>query len=795
MYDLINKSDEIMRTLKIFWILSVSVGLIAVAGHTSLLMASSSPSHSTHFDSVKGPGLPLNGNGCYECHADGILQCQSRPLFADGSFLETTQVCDNCHSPGGAFDGVAMAQDNWAGGIYEADGKTLKSDKEQWCATCHDDQPGNSEYDGTGIYAPNVIGNNVDYGYYATGHGVHGFVECLDCHDADRPHIDGEARTYEVSDDNTVDQAVVTPYVVGYRLEDGAMNIPTPGWTGEPTLQTENYTLCFSCHNPEEVWGTAYWDVSHTNFWNNKNYVGNQHNYHLRVKPTRADSDWDGVRDSREGCTTCHNVHGPPNPAMIRHGELISTPGTLDKVPALDFIYLGDPPAGQEATATFTAASLAGGDYNVYAWWTAEIPLYRATDATYTVNYTGGTDEVIVDQTTNGPGGGQWNLLGTYPYDPGATGSVVLDNDFASDGFLVVADAVRWEKVGGGDEVIVDNLSATFTDDHNVWETYEGHEETWGSDFRAIRDHKAPVADESATLADSRGGWMRHRGGDIPQNYVCVTCHSYDPTTQYERTVKLWPRVYTFPGASDDILPNDGTGQSIITVLVADPDDNLSTVTIDLSPIGGSNVHPMTDIQDGKWQYTWNVAQGTLVDIYEFEIKATDSEGNTGTGKVTITVFEPGAIYVDDPDAVVIPDCVESCDPAIEWVHYSNAQQYGTGFRYKLKDAAGTGTMTWTPDLPEAGQYNVYAWWAAENGYYRSENVPYTVYYDGGSERVEVDQTTSGPGGGQWNYLGTWTFAVGTSGYVVLSDDATDAPLPGGATVVAGDAIKWVPAQ
>ena len=58
-----------------------------------------------------------------------------------------------------------------------------------------------------------------------------------------------------------------------------------------------------------------------------------------------------------------------------------------------------------------------------------------------------------------------------------------------------------------------------------------------------------------------------------------------------------------------------------------------------------------------------------------------------------------------------------------------------------------------------------------------------------------MNQTTGGPGGGQWNYLGTWTFAAGTSGYVVLSDDATEAPLPGGATVVAGDAIKFVPAQ
>ncbi|GAI09912.1 unnamed protein product, partial [marine sediment metagenome] len=46
------------------------------------------------------------------------------------------------------------------------------------------------------------------------------------------------------------------------------------------------------------------------------------------------DSDWNGTGDSEYTCTACHNVHGPPNQAMIRHGELI------DKVPALNFTYL-----------------------------------------------------------------------------------------------------------------------------------------------------------------------------------------------------------------------------------------------------------------------------------------------------------------------------------------------------------------------------------------------------------------------------------------------------------------------
>jgi len=52
------------------------------------------------------------------------------------------------------------------------------------------------------------------------------------------------------------------------------------------------------------------------------------------------DSDWDLYADSSQSCPACHNVHGSPSARMVRHGELISTYGTQDKVPALEFYYL-----------------------------------------------------------------------------------------------------------------------------------------------------------------------------------------------------------------------------------------------------------------------------------------------------------------------------------------------------------------------------------------------------------------------------------------------------------------------
>jgi hypothetical protein len=96
--------------------------------------------------------------------------------------------------------------------------------------------------------------------------------------------------------------------------------------------------------------------------------------------------------------------------------------------------------------------------------------------------------------------------------------------------------------------------------------------------------------------------------------------------------------------------------------------------------------------------------------------------------------------------------------------------------------AAGDGscTATWIPDLPAVGSYNVYAWWKAETN--RATNAKYKIYYDGSSQTIEVNQEINGD---RWNYLGTYPFAAGTSGYVVLSDDANE--------YVIADAIKFEP--
>jgi len=296
-----------------------------------------SGTHVAHLEASYGPLIA----SCDACH-----DMNNFPLFSDGQNLANTTVCDPCHSPGGAYDGVndpnIGAKGNWVSGVYN--GSAFQAGKEKWCVGCHDDDPSVLN----GVSAPNIAGDDTSFGYYKTGHGKHGneqAVTCLACHDPALMHVDGEARTYAAAADN---------YQAGYRLKsvDGEAPMEVPRPSSSPTAP-EQFRLCFSCHD-----STPFMTMAGTTVTNFRSDVDdscvprdpssnliNQHWYHLQSGGAyfRWDSDWDGTAyDSLLSCAACHNVHGPklkddpnyPNishvPAMIRTGELIGRESALN---------------------------------------------------------------------------------------------------------------------------------------------------------------------------------------------------------------------------------------------------------------------------------------------------------------------------------------------------------------------------------------------------------------------------------------------------------------------------------
>jgi hypothetical protein len=302
--------------------------------------------HETHMTAPEGPGI----TDCFVCHAalvDGD-HLNNLASFASGVDtngngnidLDETDVCDTCHSPDGPFDGATEAIANWASSASVS------------CEGCHDN--GTSVVQG--VSAPPVAGDNVTWGYYATGHGRNHVMTCDVCHDNAAPHFDGVARTYSAASDN---------YQAGFRLKDvgGLPPLEIPQVqpdTVNPYDDPPLWELCLSCHDryallggPTAPPGPYYSAEFRTNFRSDASVIipdglgtdiaphsmtgavdFNSHYTHVLGPPQYYDSDHDGTVDSYGSCVACHNVHGGTSPVMVRDGKLIGIE------PALNFSYV-----------------------------------------------------------------------------------------------------------------------------------------------------------------------------------------------------------------------------------------------------------------------------------------------------------------------------------------------------------------------------------------------------------------------------------------------------------------------
>ena len=191
------------------------------------------PPGDPYYGAAYGPQIA----SCNDCHPASFVG-----VFTDSKSFAYTNVCDTCHSPGGAYNGVndpnIGAKPNWALPAFLRGGD-FQTGKEKWCVGCHDDVPSVIN----GVSAPNIVGDDIDYGYYKTGHGkyVSESITCLSCHDPDSEHVvDGVARTYSAAADN---------YQAGYRLKSvggqAPLVIPRPA----TPVTADQFRQCFSCHD------------------------------------------------------------------------------------------------------------------------------------------------------------------------------------------------------------------------------------------------------------------------------------------------------------------------------------------------------------------------------------------------------------------------------------------------------------------------------------------------------------------------------------------------------------------
>jgi hypothetical protein len=169
--------------------------------------------------------------------------------------------------------------------------------------------------------------------------------------------------------------------------------------------------------------------------------------------------------------------------------------------------------------------------------------------------------------------------------------------------------------------------------------------------------------------------------------------------------------------------------------------------------------------------YTWTVSA--------YDAGNNFSSESTPTNGTTPALGGPVDVLVDDADGLPWVSITGAWD-----VLTSQPGYWGNDFLSDGDTAKGTKSVTFSPLLPQAGDYAVYAWYPNVGGayYYFPSNVPTDIVHGGATNTVYLDEQISG---GAWNYLGTFSFNSGTNGWVRIRTDGTSG-------YVMADAFRFV---
>ena len=136
----------------------------------------------------------------------------------------------------------------------------------------------------------------------------------------------------------------------------------------------------------------------------------------------------------------------------------------------------------------------------------------------------------------------------------------------------------------------------------------------------------------------------------------------------------------------------------------------------------------------------------------------------------------PG-IVVDETSAVLVGS----------WQYSTHTPPYvGLGYIHDQKAGKGEKSATFTPDLPQAGWYEVRL--AHCYNVRRSTNTPVTIHHADGDTTMRINQQEPSPHDKLFRTLGKFRFEAGKAGYVRIATDGTEPN-----KVVIADAVQWLP--
>ncbi len=414
--------------------------------------------------------------------------------------------------------------------------------------------------------------------------------------------------------------------------------------------------------------------------------------------------------------------------------------------------------------------------YAVYVW--NSCYSNRAVNVKHIIQHASGITTIEVDQDCDTGVFGQWNLLGTFSFNAGNSGYLEITDEGITPPATTYmgADAARFVQVGAVNSLPVITLSTTSA---------------------GLTDGDQITISATATDAED---------GDLSAMINWLDDLSGTGTNGNSFTFVPGVGVHSVTATVTDSENGSASATSTITVVLSQGllDDDSDGLNNDGETAAGTDpLNPDSDsdgLQDGAEVLTWNTNPlsadtdgDTMDDFFEVNNGLDPLDPNDAfldadnDGVSNLDEYLAGTNPQQAPVSEFIIDTDEAgTSQSGSWVSSGGSDHYGAGSLYATVGGA-VDRYRFTPDLPQAGNYEVYVW---NSCYYnRAVNVKHIIQSTIGLTTLEVDQDCDTGVFGQWNLLGTFNFAAGSAGYLEITDEGI---VPPSTTYMGADAARFV---
>ena len=165
------------------------------------------------------------------------------------------------------------------------------------------------------------------------------------------------------------------------------------------------------------------------------------------------------------------------------------------------------------------------------------------------------------------------------------------------------------------------------------------------------------------------------------------------------------------------------------------------------------------------------------VALLQDKLKIAKAKAPASAATGVLAIKDVPGIVVDDAKAMKVGEWKDST---------ANATYIGAGYTHDLDSGKGEKSITFQPELPATGKYEV--WFAYSPGTNRAPKVPVTVFSAEGEKSIHVDMTARPPVLGRFISLGQFRFEKDGQSFVLVSNEGTKGH-------VCVDAVAFIPAD